>query len=462
MKKEFLQILGLQVLFVLALICFAVCTQAWGADGPITYLEPTSCHDCSDEVNAAIDNDLRYGIFTSSSAAHDFIANVAGSYGGCGGCGCGYSDFGGSCGNKVRYYRCSCTCNGVSTQFRGYYDNGTCTVEDGLPYWNDSDGDGLINSIDPWPSDDQPFTWKRFAYCTDSSEEIQQFTIRAQRADGQVKYMSFGDNSTCVNDEMDLWTSTHEGSLLANYFSSGGEYASFAEEIQDDFGGMSLDYDPGTGSGFTSGTDDSGNSTDSDRLSDIVNNTKSAADNVARLGDYLQGIGESIEGLNETVAGSSGGIAVVGGSSSTEGGVSSEDIETGVDGAIQDAEGRADDELTDGLSGLPGSYDFTDEGSITGNEDEFGPMNSKIGDTDSNGVADGIDSIRNSIGSNNLVDALQNSGVQLSGAECLLSMDTVIFGNVELDFCEWASAFDTIGNYTVALSWMVFMMIVFL
>jgi len=478
MKKEFWKIFIMQMVFVFALWLIGVCSYAWAAitepeinfdnfydvDGAVAPVcPPTGSTGCEQFQNFVLVSQSQYTkyyrmslFFTSNDAATAYRNTLS-----------GYSSF-----------SASLSLTGwnpyLKVQQYGYDQTGWIEIHYQIVFWvntggatyyeeilpPDQDEDGLSDGIDPWPDDDQSFVWKRFAYCRNASDEIVAFTIRAQRADGESIFKTYGDPDSCTQaDELDLFSSTHNGSALASYFETGGEYASFDAD-DEPFEGLTLEYGPGTGDGFASGSDDSGNSTDSERLSDIVNNTKSSADNVARLGDYLQGIGESIEGLNETITGSSGGVPVVGGSS--EGGISSDDIETGVDSAIQDAEGRADDELSDGLSGLPGSYDFSDEGTITGQEDEFGAMNTKIGDADSNGVSDGIDSIRNSIGSNNLVDALQNSGVQLSGAECLLTMDTVIFGDVDLNFCQWASAFDTIGNYTVALSWMVFMMIVFL
>ena len=158
----------------------------------------------------------------------------------------------------------------------------------------DSDGDGIDDCFDPQPNNTAPFSYRLFKH---------------QGTEGNMTYMEF------INEDGYKWGIGSYSPSTTSYIDMGSSFYSSTETdpatsensyskfITDNglscTGSPDVDFamdqvaelnpatgEPSeTGTGTTQGTDNTGNTSETDFLADIVSNTKATTDNLARLGD---------------------------------------------------------------------------------------------------------------------------------------------------------------------------------
>jgi hypothetical protein len=443
MKKEFWIIFLMQCLFVLTLWVFGVTfvyaefptdtPPSYTVDGAVMPVSPSGAVSLAwtwyaIDTTPSITADSYFAFFSNSTAANAWrsalIAAGATTHSWTIGYS-GWSELG-----SVRFEVSSLHYH----QYKAFYTSNPALYT-AIPS-PDTDNDGIDDRIDPFPEEDIPFTWKRTNYCTDSSDEIVWFQVRAETLDGSdYTYMGFGDDSSCVNHFVDLSTPWRDGDLLPNFFGSGGEYASFSDEDATYSSGTDKQiegFTPGEGTGFTTGDDGSGNSTDSERLDSIVGNTKAIADNIAREGDYLKAIGDQLASMDSQIADLR---QISGGSSAVGSGGDNTDVISEMQSQESAAETEADNQ----------------SGSLTGEGTDAGDYDGTYTSED----AEEEDTLTNRFTSlfadNPLTTWINGTYIETTGSEC--SFEISLMGQtMELDFCAYEWVFTFIGNVLYGLS----------
>jgi hypothetical protein len=179
------------------------------------------------------------------------------------------------------------------------YDPHDATVT-GNP--NDVDGDGIPNDVDPYPENDETFTW-----------QIEQVGYDAA-GDPCYWYVELSNGERCEIgdiDDVDGYTYVQIPPEQMTYqdwidtFGSGGTSPGYT--LDPDVQHEIVNYtgaDPTSGgdTGIVGGSDSTGNTTEMDHLSDIVNNTNGNLENQGRQTEYLRSINERIGNLTAITA----------------------------------------------------------------------------------------------------------------------------------------------------------------
>jgi len=313
-----------------------------------------------------------------------------------------------------------------------YAGDGSCS-EPLIP--PDADADGLPDSIDPYPNDPTDFTWHTFSYCKDiSGDTVWQYVITSRGTE-----LEMGDHESCASyDIINMNPAQHSSSEYADLFSEGG-YDPSSVTGADSLAGTSwTSPDVGSGTGFTSGVDDSGSVTDSDRLSAIVGNTKASADNVARLGDYMEGLGNQIDSLNKNLA---SGIPVYGDTGEASGTDMSE-----TNAKLDTIAGKLTGDGT-GESELSGFDVGSHYGSMPGAVGEGGE-----GETLSETPIEEQGWFSDFVANNPMKNALSNSGIVADSGACSINADLGRLGMHQLDICDLGPGLGTAGILLLSIT----------
>lgn len=158
----------------------------------------------------------------------------------------------------------------------------------------DTDGDGISNLLDPYPDNADPFIWKLSVYQQDEQGELTFLCIRTHKGDKKC----FGD----YNDEEDIYISTDTDWRDSSELEDMAGDNQYTEELVPISESIVADFSPMDTVEFDEGLDNTGNSTDTDYLEDIVNNTKTIGDNQDKIGQYLKEISDDLKKNNELQA----------------------------------------------------------------------------------------------------------------------------------------------------------------
>lgn len=332
-------------------------------------------------------------------------------------------------------YSCS---GGWSYLAYGYYYTGTCTEGVDCPYdlpVTDTDGDGIDDDIDPYPDDPDPFVYQLMGYQKDGQGNVSFLCIKTHLGDtfcygdydpdGEI-YIS-ADHA--YHDSTDLGGTTGESEL--------------AEEtsLYDDY---VVPIEPMDTETFEGGTDNTGNSVDTDYLEDIVSNTKDALKNQESIGTYLKGISDDIKKSNQIALDSGTQNIQVNVENDTQAPTAVEIAdEIRADQEARDAIGEA--ETTDALDAI-GSGNETYEGEFT--ESEI-PDENLIGDIYDNFMQ-----------SNPVSTYIEGTSIDTSGAACSFTGN---YNGHDLVFsiCNFEPQVDLMGGILLALAGISSLLIVF-
>ena len=164
----------------------------------------------------------------------------------------------------------------------------------------DADNDGIPDQNDPFPNDDRPFTWEVIMHCLDDQGAIIGYTMEIDNGDGPQR-MTVGETDcadfgvfpagTGESGDTDDWMTFADGSsfnLLGQ--DTTPYYGDDSPNYADDFAGV-----PDTpATGIETGEGSDAGDTDSDYLRKIVDNTKKLADNDQALADQLKAQNERL------------------------------------------------------------------------------------------------------------------------------------------------------------------------
>lgn len=218
----------------------------------------------------------------------------------------------------------------------------------------DTDGDGIRDDIDPYPSDTTPLKFKIVAYqtSTDASNGTKTW-IRIQMEDGS--FYEYGTKSTTKND----WYT------LSPVWQGNDDFSDLVTGLTAKPNADTVGIGPGTDPAIVAGNDATGNVTEIDHLTDVVNNTKKALDNQASQQTLLKEIRDNIIEQTKVIGTGTGGVGPIG--SGGGGGVDQAGVAGGVGTALDDRTTAAGD-----FSGISGEYngslgtgDVPQKGSIT-------------------------------------------------------------------------------------------------
>jgi len=186
-----------------------------------------------------------------------------------------------------------------------------CTDPDNYDGWDgpppDSDGDGLPDSLDPFPDDARYFQYREVGFYTDENGLVTERVYEFKDADGNTKYMSVGESGE--GDEINIvpFSDFSDGQNFIDTFGDGSQSYEDDNPVSSDSTDGYIDPDNLNSNEdnqvLDDGNDSTGNTTELDHLSDIVDNTKKTMDNQQVISDQLTDISNKIGQGNELLSG---------------------------------------------------------------------------------------------------------------------------------------------------------------
>jgi len=291
----------------------------------------------------------------------------------------------------------------------------------------DTDGDGLLDSVDPFPDDARPFTYKKVVEYYDANGNVVGSVYKCVDDSGNVKYVTVGEASEMVQFTVDGTWKDHQ-----TYMDTFGETAL---NITDENPATSGSTDGGVNPDnlisdtvadtLDQGINNDGNSLETDYLGDVVTNTKSIADNQQALLDAIVGVGNKVGQGNEiALAGSGGGSPGAGdiGEAVKESLGDQDESGTGVDYSGLD---------TSGWKTAPEEGEF--EGVYGVDDEKAGWLTSFLNE-------------------NPYKTALDNSGIQADGGGSSMTVNIPHLGSHDMDLSPLSAGFGAAGTLLLAIT----------
>jgi hypothetical protein len=206
---------------------------------------------------------------------------------------CGYQSING---NYVYISTILTDCNGhvVISAGRPMY-NVVCSMTTNP---NDPDGDGLENDIDPWPDDDGNFYYRQLFKTVDENGNVTGTMYEFKNEDGEIVNKFIGDYDSETDSlviQNGVWLTEQQ---FAENFGT-AEFSTGPDNPVD--GGVSANnlLSEEETPTLETGSDSTGNSTDTEHLQDVVDNTNKIVANQATLAEILTGISNKVGAGNE-------------------------------------------------------------------------------------------------------------------------------------------------------------------
>lgn len=177
----------------------------------------------------------------------------------------------------------------------------------------------------------------------------------------------------------------------------------------------------------TAGVADTGNTTDSDRLIDIVGNTKATADNLIKATAATEQVRDAVNNLAKIVAEKPEGGGGGGGSASAS------TIQEGTGAALNAQEEAAGEALAGADWGTPNTYEGFGEADV--------PQKPSM-------MVNLLDAFVNGHPLGHLAD---NAGVTAGGSACSFTVN-LLNRNITFSMCPWASQIGLMGTILLGLS----------
>lgn len=335
----------------------------------------------------------------------------------------------------------------------GVMDDLDCDAHHEPPAVTDTDGDGLNDDVDPFPNSTANFVYKKVGEYLDGSDQVTGTMYQAyDTATGETSYITLGS----PGDNDDFWA------IIGG--ESWQDADSYNEMIGNDVvdtidssmpeGGVTDPFDPGTfdntdhSADWEDGNDSTGNSTDTEHLQDIVDNTNTMNENLKTQGEILQEISEKVGAIGDISY--SGTISVDTPEVTVEGGATAEEI--------------AEELIGDG-TGTDVSFDGTAlDNAQQGAEDAFDTTNDLAVDApleyqQKTDLEDKIDEIETNSTVQGIKDIFTDSSVSAVGSPCF----TYNYKGSNIDFCVDVadSALNTWGALMMSLVTLHALLIVF-
>lgn len=209
----------------------------------------------------------------------------------------------------------------------------------------DTDEDGLPDDLDPYPNDANEMLWKVVASQVDENGSYTYMLIQTREGD----YFTYGEEDPNKTTFYEIGGDYYGTQDLVNILSGPGmseieEKTSGQGPVTEVPGGTT--YEPGE---YGTGNDNTGNSTETDYLSDIVENTKQNLQNQSEMGQGLKAISDSLDTLNQqtTIQGQETQSVLEGIKENLEGDYSSlEGLEAEIDNKVTSFQTEANDALS--------------------------------------------------------------------------------------------------------------------
>jgi len=317
------------------------------------------------------------------------------------------------------------------------------------PPVSDSDGDGISDSIDPFPNDPTPFQYRLHQSQKDQNGNITWLRIITDRFTpaGTPITMSYG---------------TYDPNAITITEIGAEEWLPSTNLAEQELTGSENETvnisPPPTIQTLTPGQDNTGNSAELDYLADIVSNTKATADNQAKNQVALEGIAAGIGIGNKLLSE----LTAKGGSSGGSGAGSYPNQET-KDGEIISQLQAMNDKLQDDAAGRSsmtsqagqgGAHLSTFKQGVT--EEEKAGFGNDM-DTSYSGAA--MAWLRDFINDNPFTQGLLDSGIQASAGSCSMSFQ-VMNRTHTFNLCFMAPALQNAGTILLALTSMLALFVI--
>lgn len=435
------------LVFILSLILTSVIVGK--SEAYIEFYGSTQCQTCSDNITALAESGARnYGFFPSYASGKDTLEDIRGGWGGCGCSGSTATGVTGCDSNPVNAAKGYCNCS--EGYWTWYYpqdtNNWACTSA------YDDDDDGICNDCDYAPENPNNPYYHEVAYQKDQYGNKTYVLIEI--AGGQ--FVSYG---TSILGETDYiignssWKpiSSLEIDGLCACASDPGLMNLNADNIDSEIvADQELIGNTPNDTILQGGDDDTGNTVDTEKLTDIVNNTARIANNQQGISDQLNDIENAIR-----IAGQQNVIAIGGISLDSMAGVTGqstgENTNTDVVNKLQEIEDNNNTQGASELSQLQTDLDTFDTSGYNGNipDGEVMPQEDSISDF-----------FTNFVNNNPVSQYINNSSVTSTSPLCEYTYDWK--GNtLSLGICQFAPELNNFGIIVNALSGLVAFMIVF-
>jgi hypothetical protein len=333
----------------------------------------------------------------------------------------------------------------------------------GLPVDPDQDGDGLSNDVDPWPEDGGYFQFKEVAQFLDENGDVVGRAFRFKNSLGEEKYMVLGEtDDTAIQLLPDRnWM---DGQIYIDTYADQGPV--FTENDPTNPGGGGIDQNlvqmDTESPDLDGGNDNTGNSTETDYLEDIVANTKVNAENQQGIVDAITEVGNKVAAMGSRITGAIDSQTT---SQSDSGG--------GEDGGTGDYEGPSAEEIgqavSDSLTDNTGAPTF--DGSNQELDDSYLDAQTQIiGDAslaedapeefqEKTDISEEIEDIQNNSVMTGIRGVLEGTTVETSGS-CSFFYDYK-GTSVEFSVCDFQDELQTWGILMVSMVSLHSLLIVF-
>lgn len=300
-----------------------------------------------------------------------------------------------------------------------------------LHYWcpsEDTDGDGLKDECDPFPNNAEPFNWKTVVRYKNSSGDVVGVLLKT---DGN-NYIAYGDtsNTGINNKELNIssaWKDFNEFKTVYGNCNLDKTEAQKPEEL--------VEVKKPDHTDMNSGEQSASGDSDSELVRKTADNTKKGNDIANKTNEHLVGLRRDMQDLKEGIAN-----------------INNEDLIEYFDGQ----KGPINTEF-----GKVGDIDAQVAAATDAKETEYNSKYQDFINANETG-ADGYTSkgrelkslFNNFFNSGNpLKSAVNNSGIQTSGAKCSDSFQ--MYGKtISFSFCNYATYLQTLGQLLIALAYL--------
>lgn len=313
----------------------------------------------------------------------------------------------------------------------------------------DTDGDGILDNIDPFPNDPTPFQYRLHQSQKDQNGNLTWLRIITDRFTpaGTPITMSYG---------------TYDGNAITITEIGAEEWlpsTNLAEQELTFSENETVNISPPPNiQTLTPGQDNTGNSAELDYLADIVSNTKATADNQAKNQIALEGIATGIGIGNKLLSE----LTAKGGSSGGSGSGSYPNQET-KDGEIISQLQAMNDKLQDDAAGRSSMTSQAGQGGAhLANFKQGVTEEEKAGfgnDMDTSYTGAAMAWLRDFINDNPFSQGLLDSGIQASAGSCSMSFQ-VMNKTHTFNLCFMAPALQNAGTILLALTSMLALFVI--
>jgi len=311
----------------------------------------------------------------------------------------------------------------------------------------DTDGDGLMDRVDPFPNSSVPFTYKRSVYFLDQNGNVVSEVFEAIDANGKKAYWEVGTHTENDKAWSDVNSPWRDSAQYAAVYGEGSGTTTFSDN-KDTVTGKNSNIETKsytTKEGTQGGTASGGESGDSARLDKITDNT-------AKIAGNFDGIAEGLNKINNNLIDTNKAISGIGAA-----GAGADPGAKAVADAVKDLKEDGNDTdisgIGDGSGEAAAMQALTDATGATTLDDVPEQYREKTTQQQFN---DRMDDLKNS----DTMDVITGSGAEFSSPECSLSWS---YGshNIAFSLCDYSGILDAMGVVMVAMAGLQSLMIIF-